>query len=349
MVLIAGAVLIPAAACIRSGQRMQLTPPSNPHASATAAAPALPSLWAQIHDALESWKDMSPITESMVPPADTPESVTIEFKGDLVIACPKDDDRDPRVQTWIAWRRQAIDALPESLRNDSDHQRAIDETYRQAIRGFLSEAVAVSYDPEELEIIIGRPPVGGYDISAVGFTDIDEQSEVTVRDGGRTRDFWEGLMAKAINDLPTELREGSQHRAAIEAYFQSVETTGISDYWNQIAAEAAAERRALVGFVTKSQAQQEVYDLRATPAIQTLMRWQYAAPDPPVDPHQQALDFWSDWKKQAIAALPESLRDDSEYRKAIDDHHDAAIQDIQAQQAAKEWDDLAAILVRKAN
>jgi hypothetical protein len=82
------------------------------------------------------------------------------------------------LKTWIAWRRSSIDALPKDLQEESDHRRAIDEQFRVAIRGFLSEELAVSLDPGELDIdIINRPPVGGYDISGVGFTDIDELEE----------------------------------------------------------------------------------------------------------------------------------------------------------------------------
>ena len=105
--------------------------------------------------------------------------VADERSSDLLACVKVEEPADPLrplVQTWIDWRRRALDALPPSLRDDSDHQRAIDETYRRAIRGFLSEEVAVTYDPEGLDII-SRPPVGGYDIGGVGFTDIDETSE----------------------------------------------------------------------------------------------------------------------------------------------------------------------------
>jgi hypothetical protein len=81
------------------------------------------------------------------------------------------------LRTWMAWRRDSIDALPKDLQGDSDHRRAIDEQFRVAIRGFLSEELAVSLDPGELVIDnINRPPVGGH-LGGVGFTDIDELEE----------------------------------------------------------------------------------------------------------------------------------------------------------------------------
>ena len=242
IVLAVGAIFIPAAAGIRSGQRIQAATPTMPQQAVTTATPTRPSLWTQINDALESWEDAFPIPESTVSEGGVHESVTYES----LIACPKEDDpHGPLVRTWIDWRRQALAALPESLRHDSDHRKAIDATYQQALRGFLTEEVAASYDPEEMDTsIISRPPVGGYDIGGVGFTDIDERAEVTDRDGGRTQDFWQVLMKDAINALPENLREGSQYREAIETHFQSVTSTEQEEHWNQIAAEAAAARKA---------------------------------------------------------------------------------------------------------
>src|SRR5688572_23636977 len=173
IVLAVGAILLPAAACIRSGQRIQATAPTMPQQVVAPATPTRPSLWAQINDALESWEDASPIAESVVSEVAVHESVAFH----PLIACPKESDpHGPLVEPWIDWRRQALAALPESLRNDSDYQRAIDDTYRRAIRGFQSEEAAASYDPETFVDIINRPPIGGYDIEGVGFTDIDEQA-----------------------------------------------------------------------------------------------------------------------------------------------------------------------------
>jgi len=170
--------------------------------------------------------------------ASAPET-SLEFEPSLefVLDAPQEPDEEAgtltpniemevRTTEWDQWKAQAIAALPEELRSDSDHRRAIDELYLQAVGQFLDE---ISVD------IINRPPVGEYDIGGVGFTDIDE----------RTKDF--------------------------------------------------------PGFVTREQARNEVYHLRAQPE----------KPD-------AWTAFWEDWKAQAIASLPEAERNDPNYLKVID-------------------------------
>jgi hypothetical protein len=46
---------------------------------------------------------------------------------------PEDDPRRLVTESWDSWREQAIAALPEHLREDSEHRKGIDETYRAAI------------------------------------------------------------------------------------------------------------------------------------------------------------------------------------------------------------------------
>ena len=69
---------------------------------------------------------------------------------------------------WAEWKERAILALPEDLRHDSDQRRAIDWLYLSAAPESLDE---LSVD------LISRPPIGGYDIGGVGFTDIDERAD----------------------------------------------------------------------------------------------------------------------------------------------------------------------------
>jgi len=114
---------------------------------------------------------------------------------------------------WAEWKERAILALPEDLRHDSDQRRAIDWLYLSAVPESLDEG---GVD------IISRPPIGGYDIGGVGFTDIDERAEVgshfltsfasieAAREQARLeidalrtqREFWEDWKARAIAALP---------------------------------------------------------------------------------------------------------------------------------------------------
>src|SRR5688572_316697 len=115
VVLVAGALLIPAAASARSAHRIQAPPkPAPPRAAAPPAA-----------EPTFSEEDLEPCE-------------TFEPTLNLEIEAKVDDPCRSMVQTWIAWRRQSIDALQENLREKSDYQAAIDETFRTAIRSFLS-------------------------------------------------------------------------------------------------------------------------------------------------------------------------------------------------------------------
>ena len=118
-----------------------------------------------------------------------------------------------RKQAWADWKERAILELPEDLRHHSDLRRAIDWLY--------FSAVPDSFDEFAVDII-SRPPIGGYDIGGVGFTDIDERAEVgshfltgfasieAAREQARLeidalrtqRDFWEDWKARAIAALP---------------------------------------------------------------------------------------------------------------------------------------------------
>ena len=76
-------------------------------------------------------------------------------------------DKTPDKSTWDSWRSQTIAALPAELRANSD--------YRQAIDAYYFSSIGAAEDEFTVDII-SRPPIGGYDIGGVSFTDIDDRT-----------------------------------------------------------------------------------------------------------------------------------------------------------------------------
>ena len=114
----------------------------------------------------------------------------------------------PAMTTWEQWKSQAIAALPEHLREGSDYRRAIDEYYSQA----AEEAFHLRY----IRIDFNRPPVGGYDIGEVGFTDIDEQT--AAKDSWVV--LWDEWRAREIASLPEAWRNDPNRLAAIDTTYK---------------------------------------------------------------------------------------------------------------------------------
>jgi len=118
----------------------------------------------------------------------------------------------PAMSTWEQWKSQAIAALPEELRRDSDYRRVIDHFYRLA--------VGESLDDFSVDIISRPPPAGGYDIVEVGFevgfTDIDEQT--AAKDSWVA--LWDEWRAREIASLPEAWRNDPNRLAAIDTTYK---------------------------------------------------------------------------------------------------------------------------------
>jgi len=67
---------------------------------------------------------------------------------------------------WDQWKSQTIAALPESIREDSDYRKAIEEVYARACGPILDSA--------QIRDVVAEVEVS---LQMVGFTDIDEQTE----------------------------------------------------------------------------------------------------------------------------------------------------------------------------
>jgi len=111
--------------------------------------------------------------------------------------------------SWDQWKSQAIAALPEELRKESDYRRAIDDLYRRAVGDSLDD---FSVD------IINRPPVGGYDIGEVGFTDIDEQT--AAKDSWVV--LWDEWKAREFESLPESLRNDPNWLSVIDTTYNEM-------------------------------------------------------------------------------------------------------------------------------
>jgi hypothetical protein len=110
-------------------------------------------------------------------PPDYDEPEIPESEAEVVVSLvstpePLNESQRQVVEFWRAWRSQAVEALPEFLREKTEHRASIEETYQMALRNV---GIGEGADVEFLDVsIISRPPVGGYDIGGIGFTDIDD-------------------------------------------------------------------------------------------------------------------------------------------------------------------------------
>ena len=112
---IAGAILIAVSAAARGSSKLPETQrplPPIPSVTELEVVADLPS----DYDASESPGSEAEFVVSLV---STPETLN--------------ESQRQVVEFWRAWRSQAVEALPEHLRKDSEHRKGIDETYRAAI------------------------------------------------------------------------------------------------------------------------------------------------------------------------------------------------------------------------
>ena len=125
------------------------------------------------------------------PPSESPDPTRYDYE--IPPMAPEEPEHEsgtmatvthdaPAKSEWEQWREQAIASLPEDLREGSVHRQAIEVFYLRNV-GVLEESeslinggLAQTEDVTDYSII-SRPPIGGYDIGGVGFTDIDERAD----------------------------------------------------------------------------------------------------------------------------------------------------------------------------
>lgn len=97
---------------------------------------------------------------------DTAIETAFEIAAEIPETATPPTEPPAETDPWDDWRAQAIAALPEELRTDSEHRRAIVELYNGAVGQSLVEI--------SVDFINNRPPVG---VHEGPFTDIDERAD----------------------------------------------------------------------------------------------------------------------------------------------------------------------------